>query len=268
MKNISETLKRALILLLAFFLFTLCIKTIGVRTVVPAYVVDDEAASEAEIVDREADDETSFSLGFAGLNVKLQHLLGYHHSLETLTKLLGYAALLIVAAFGCLGLSQLVKSKSLRGVDPQIIVLGIYYVIVLVCYFLFEKLIVNYRPVVLDEGLEASYPSSHTILVIAVMATMGSQAVRYVPFLKKNENILNIACYGIIGIMILFRLLSGVHWFTDIIGGILIALALVYLYRSACEFFFGSTDSPKQEEKKITASKPKNPGKRGGAHLA
>ena len=100
--------------------------------------------------------------GFAGLNTAVFSLLGTNHFCYLATQLFGVLAILVAAVFAVLGFVQLLKRKSLLKVDREILMVGIVYVLVIILYILFEKLAINYRPVVLDEGLEASYPSTHT----------------------------------------------------------------------------------------------------------
>ena len=261
MEYLSRNMKAALILLLAFVVFTFAVGSIAVKTVYPTQVIDDRAVGPVTVSDAEPDDETCFRLGFSGVNVGFFNRFGYHASLEKLTKLLGYIALLTVAAFGAIGCLQLVRSRSLRGVDPEIIILGVFYVIVLAFYVVFEKLIVNYRPVIFDEGLEASYPSSHTMLVIAVMLTAPAQLSRLVPS-KLVGRLAKPLCFVIIAVMIVGRLLSGVHWLTDIIGGVLLALSLVEFYEAARNAILGDEDDRPSSSGRGGAKRGK-----GGSHL-
>jgi undecaprenyl-diphosphatase len=110
-------------------------------------------------------------VGFSGVNGLFSRLIGYHPVLYTITEFLGIIALLPVVLFGVVGLLQLIQRKSLLAVDKDILVLGGIYIGVLLCYILFNKVVINYRPVILDEGLEASYPSSHTMLAVCVLST-------------------------------------------------------------------------------------------------
>ena len=262
----NKILKSAIALFAAFILFTVLIGVLGVKTVIPAQVYDGEAVSEVVITEQESDDETCFDLGLAGINTGFFNAVGYHSMLEKLTKLLGYIALLTVALFGAYGAYQLITAKSLKGVDTEIIILGVFYVVVLVFYVLFEKLVINYRPVVFDEGLEASYPSSHTMLVIAVMLTAPNQLIRILGDRGTLIKIIKPVCYAIIAVMVIGRLLSGVHWLTDIIGGVILSLSLVKFYEAVMDIILGE-DTPDRNYMP-PAAKGVSSGKKGGAHLA
>ncbi|MBQ0079910.1 MAG: phosphoesterase PA-phosphatase, partial [Eubacterium sp.] len=110
-------------------------------------------------------------VGMAGINIFFANKIGIHMIWYDLTNILGIFSLLIAAFFGFVGVFQLVTRKSLFKVDKDIIILGCFYVLVLACYVLFDKFAINYRPVMLEGTLEASYPSSHTMLSICIMST-------------------------------------------------------------------------------------------------
>ena len=73
--------------------------------------------------------------------------------------------------------------------------------------------------------IEASYPSSHTLMTICLCGS--SILINKKLFNNKVIKIVNILSFIIIVITIFGRLISGVHWFTDIVGGVLISLALL-----------------------------------------
>lgn len=177
-------------------------------------------------------------VGFASVNKFFLDTIGGYHSLPyEISDVLGKIALAVVAAFAVVGLVQLIQRKSILKIDSSILVLGCYYVVVMACYVFFEVFIVNYRPVILEGSLEASYPSSHTVLVCCVMTTAIMQCIRLI----KNTVIRNAAVIVsglMIVVMIVSRLLSGVHWFSDIIGGILLSAALVWLYYSTVKYIY------------------------------
>ena len=168
-------------------------------------------------------------VGFSSINGWFNNIFSYNSTIYIITEVLGYIALLIIVVFALLGLYQLIKRKSIKKVDKEIIVLGIFYVIVLFFYVLFDKVAINYRPVLLEGVLEPSFPSSHTLLAMFVC---GSAIIINNKLFEKNEykKIINVLLIVLMVLIIVGRLLSGVHWITDVVGGILIATTLLYIF--------------------------------------
>ena len=173
------------------------------------------------------------AVGFAAFNGFFHHLTGVHMLLYTITDWLGLVPFCFVLGFGILGLVQMIKRRSLLKVDYSILVLGGFYLLVMAAYILFEVFVINYRPVLIEGCLEASYPSSTTMLVMCVMPTAVMQFHTRIKtgWLRKASNYVMLAFTVF---MVIGRLVSGVHWFTDIIGGALLSAGLVMLYYSVC----------------------------------
>ena len=181
-------------------------------------------------VDRASVGPSNSVVGFANLNQWVHSFTGTNMVLYTITDWLGLVPIAIAMGFGVLGLVQWINRKNLKRVDYDIFVLGGFYIVVMAVYVLFEYVVINYRPIFINECLEASYPSSTTMLVTCVMPTAIMQLSRRI----KNKALRNILCLSItafIIFMVVGRLLSGVHWITDIIGGGLISTGLVLTYR-------------------------------------
>ena len=169
-------------------------------------------------------------VGFSFLNQAFHTLTGCNMTLYFVTDWLGLVPLIVCCIFGRLGLFQLIKRRSLFKVDKDILLLGIYYFVVIVLYLVFEMFPINYRPILIEGRMEASYPSSTTLLVLSVMPTLMIQISR-----RLNNHRFKRVIYVFTVIFILFmiisRLISGVHWFTDIIGSIMLSMGLVYIYK-------------------------------------
>ncbi len=197
----------AITLLTAFMLWTVLLGLIDVQTIGP---------------------ENS-SVGFASLNSFFHELTGVNPFLYTLTDWLGLVPIAVALGFAILGLVQLIKRKSLWKVDYSILTLGMFYIVVMAAYVFFEIVVINYRPTLIDGYLEASYPSSTTVLVMCVMPTAAMQFnVRI-----KNTVIRRCAILALIAFtafIVIGRALSGVHWISDIIGGTLLSMGLVMMY--------------------------------------
>ena len=171
------------------------------------------------------------SVGFATLNGYIHDLTGVNMRLYVITDWLGLVPIGVAFGFAVLGLVQWIKRKSLLKVDRSILTLGGFYIVVMVAYILFEIVVINYRPTLIGGYLEASYPSSTTMLVMCVMPTAMMQ------FSKRIKNDLFRRCVMLIIIafivfMVIGRLVSGVHWITDIIGGALFSTSIVLIYYS------------------------------------
>ena len=182
-------------------------------------------------VDVEAIGPRQSSVGFATLNGYIHNLTGVNMSLYIITDWLGLVPIGVAFGFAVLGIVQCIKRKSLLKVDRSILTLGGFYIVVMAVYILFEIVVINYRPTLIDGYLEASYPSSTTILVMCVMPTATMQLrTRIKNDLFRRCVMLTITVF--ITFMVIGRLVSGVHWITDIIGGALLSTAIVLMYYS------------------------------------
>ena len=177
-------------------------------------------------------------VGAAGTSVGLSHmnrfvfeLTGVNMVWYNITDWLGLAAIFAAFLFAATGLVQVIKRRSILKVDKEILALGGLYILVIGIYVLFENVIVNYRPIIMPgcSNPEASFPSSHTMLVCVIM---GSTIIIIGKYIKKKSLCMVIRgmCAAVIAVTVVGRLISGVHWFTDILGGLLISTFLLALY--------------------------------------
>lgn len=201
-------------LFLVFIIFTIIVKYVDVKAVGPL---------QSEV-------------GLASINLAVFKVFGTSKVMYDITEILGYLTFIVIAFFAGFGLYQLIKYKSIKKVDYKILVLGGFYVVVLIFYALFEIVIVNYRPVLVEGGLEASYPSSHTMLSVCVISSAMIIASEMLSGKKGLSITVVIIGYALILLTVIGRLLSGVHWFTDIFGGVLLSFALIMLFYTAIEF--------------------------------
>ena len=176
-------------------------------------------------------------IGFATINQFVFNSIGVNMIWYHITDWLGLVPVLLAIAYALIGLIQLIKIRSIFKVDKEIIILGLFYIVVIALYLFFEKVVVNYRPILMDGFLEASYPSSHTLMTICLCGS--SILINRKIFNNKLTKIINIMSFVIIVITITGRLVSGVHWFTDILGGILISSALLMTFNSAINLIKG-----------------------------
>lgn len=210
MRKTKRIVSVGILLLAAFAVWTFLIQTVDVQQIGPR----------------------QSAVGFATVNGWFHRLTNVHWMLYTLTDWLGLVPIVVCLLFACVGLAQLVQRRSLLKVDLDILLLGVYYVLVIFAYLLFEMIPLNYRPVLIEGILEASYPSSTTLLVLSVMPTLHFQAER------RLKNSMLRRCIRVLTVlfsvfMVVGRLLSGVHWLTDIVGAILLSGGLFLLYKAS-----------------------------------
>lgn len=169
------------------------------------------------------------NVGFANLNSWFHSVTGVNTVLYILTDWLGLVPIFCCMFFCVIGLIQLIKRKSLFKVDFEILITGIYYVIVILSYLIFEMIPVNYRPILISGFAEASYPSSTTLLVLCVMPTVSFLSERY---LKKTSAKRLVGIFSLIFscFTVISRLISGVHWLTDIAGSFFLSAGLFCVY--------------------------------------
>ncbi len=202
----------AVCLLLAFALWTVAVQRWDVKPIGPENSV----------------------VGFSALNGGFHKFTGVHMALYYITDWLGLVPLSVAASFAALGLSQWIKQKRLKQVDRSLFILGGFYVAVMALFLLFESLAINYRPVLIEGRLEASYPSSTTLLVMCVMPTAAMQLRERMANVPLRQCLTwGIAVFTIF--MVAARLFSGVHWLTDIVGGGFLSAGLVMLYGALCD---------------------------------
>ena len=169
------------------------------------------------------------AVGFARLNVAFHRLTGVHMDLYIVTDWLSLIPVFIMTGFALTGLIQWLKRRSILKVDADILLLGAFYLAVFAAYLFFEKFPLNFRPVLIDGCLEASYPSSTTLLVLTVMTSAILQIRRRMRRGSLRKTLTAFIMVFTIS-MVSARLLAGVHWLTDIVGGILLSAALTEAY--------------------------------------
>ena len=199
-------------LFFTFIIFTILVKCVDVSYVNTSYV------------------------GFSSLNKMVFDAFKTSNFFYNLTEAIGYLTFLVAFFFAGLGAYQFIKTKSIKKVDVRILILGGFYVLVLAFYVIFEIIVINYRPVLIDGELEASYPSSHTILATCIVSSAMIMLNEMVE--NKTYKTVGYVVGGIIiAVMIIGRLLSGVHWFTDIVGAVLLSTSLVYAFYTAITYY-------------------------------
>ena len=212
MKSSKKTIFMGGILMVLFVIFTILVKTVNVGAVGPENSV----------------------VGFSGINKAFFDFSGQNGFCYHLSEYIGYFSFLVVFLFALYGVYELIKRKSFKKIDKQIVALGIFYVVVAVFFAVFEKVIINYRPVIedIEEGLEASYPSTHVLIIVCIMGS--TSIVLSSLFRGSGSKPVVAACvisFVLAVIGVLARLFSGVHWLTDVFGGLLLSMSLLTMFR-------------------------------------
>ena len=216
MKKNKKMLLVAVLFLMLFAAFTAVVMTVDVRPIGPE----------------------GTSVGLATLNGAVAAKIGvrdgqfvYNEGFYKISKYLGILSLAVAGLFALYTIVQMICRKGVCKADPSLLWLMGFYVVVLGLYLLFNKIPINYRPVILpEEGLELSYPSSHTLLACSIFPTAFVQLRR---LLKEKKTLRTLACVLCVVLpvaIVCTRLLSGVHWLTDILGSIVLSASLVCFY--------------------------------------
>lgn len=176
------------------------------------------------------------TVGLAFMNTYVSTSIGLNRPFYYATTVVGYFLFLIPAFFLGLGIFQWIRRKSLLRVDRDLFLLGGVYAVFAACYFLFEKIALNCRPHTPVATLEPepSFPSTHAMLAVVVLGTAMWEITRRIQS-RRLCRALCIACRVLMIAMVLFRFLSGVHWLTDILGGVLLGAALVFAFRAGAD---------------------------------
>lgn len=216
--RMGRIIESALALFMCFVAFTLLVKFVDARPIGPNGSV----------------------VGFAAVNAAVRDFFGTSDTWYTITECIGYVAIAVAAAFACMGAVQAIGGRSLRKVDPRIYALGVVYVLVIVFYVFFELVVVNYRPILVDGILEASYPSSHSMVAMTVFGTAAILSEYYIKR-KGARRAVTFLCGLCAGVVVFGRLASGVHWLTDVIGGLLLSAFFIDTFKNVCAYIDGET---------------------------
>ena len=209
-------------LLIVFVLFTILVKVAGVGTARVKVVAADGTVAPGQ---------EEISVGLSGLNIAASDALGYSGTWYKLSKYLGYVCIAAGGALCLWAVWQAVSRRGIRHIDRDLSCFCLLIIAMMFFYLLFEVLKLNWRPVILDEGLEASYPSTHTLL--AICAAGGAAILLSRLKIRRTLRVLGIAALCFVAFLtVLCRLLSGVHWVTDVLGGVILGAALLQMYRT------------------------------------
>ena len=198
--------------MVVFLLYTLLIKFVDVKAIGP----------------------NDSKVGFATLNKAFHNLTGLNMTWYQITKYAGYMVFVIAFATLAYAVFQFIYYGRINKVDKKLLVLLMMYVLIAIAYIFFEIVVINRRPELINGKLSASYPSSHTFLAVSVIPCV-------VLWLKDRieDYLIAYIFYGasvlLTAFIIIGRTISGVHWITDIIGGLLLGAVITTLYAKTIE---------------------------------
>lgn len=191
----------------------------------------------------------SFDKGKVGISEvglsKLNNIVKYNYNegWQIFADIFLYLGIALAAILAIVGFVQLIKRKSLFKVDRYIVICGIFLILAIFLWVMFDKvIIVNYRPIY-HYDLEPSFPSTHTFLVIFIYLSAHNIACMLTDNKKIKYGTL-VAAILISFLVSLSRVLSGMHYITDVLAGIFLGLSLYFL----CFGLIKSSSEEKEDE--------------------
>lgn len=177
------------------------------------------------VVDVKVNDVTGTDIGLSTFN-EFFNDLPKNNIWDQISDIVMYISLASILVFVGIGIYQWIKRRSLKKVDFEIMFLGVFIVLMVGFWLVFDKLVViNYRPMKINGEIESSYPSTHVMVVTFLLF-----ASCYFINKKWNTKLVNVLSYTVASIIVIatsiFRVAAGMHWVTDVLGGILLGIVL------------------------------------------
>ena len=169
-------------------------------------------------------------VGLSGFNNTYLH--EYNKALDIISDILLYLSIGAFVAVVVYFIYKLIKNKG-KNVDYRLIVYFLGMVIVVITYLVFEFFVkVNGRPY---EPSESSFPSTHILLTTYILLPITTL------FFKKDrdketkekfdlETGISLIAFIIIGVEVILRFWSGMHWITDCLGGLILGVFYFGVY--------------------------------------
>lgn len=191
------------------------------------------------------------NIGLSVINIPFRDAVGSNKLFYNISKVAGIVGL-AACVFVCLMMAlRVLRKKSLKVLRRRDIALLALYFETAVFYVIFDKIVINYRPMLKwgETEPESSFPSTHALMAVVIFTSLSYVAADYI----KNKLTLKIVqglCVFFALTIIFGRALSGVHWLTDIFGGIIFGVGLVctYLGETCKEAAMTEEDLPKQSQ--------------------
>ena len=143
------------------------------------------------------------------------------------TDIILIASFAILTVFVILGLYQWITRKSLKKVDKSLLCFPIPLALLAAVYVIFDKFIIlNTRP---NGSGEPSFPSTHVMIVATIFFLSAIALPKYIKS-KTASILLDIIMLALIVLTCVGRVLSDMHWLTDVIGGLAFAVFFAAVY--------------------------------------
>ncbi len=198
------------IILVAFIIWTVLVKTVDVKYIAGIGY-----------------------LGFYDLNTQVnKSVFEFARTglFNKVTDVLFYLSFAVALLFVVIGIIQAIKRKSILKADKILYVIATSYVVIVIEYFVFELVKINFSPLSTPDNLKASYPSSHVFIFISIIAIAVVTLFHYFEANKILKVITYISLIALAGVYSAARLFSGEHYLTDIIGADLLAGFIISLF--------------------------------------
>lgn len=170
-------------------------------------------------------------IGWATINLWWRDIIGVRNFWQIASHIFAAITLIILVMFLVWQAIALLRRKSFRTMPRHWWFFDLTLIALALCYIVFQIMVINFRPLLIDGVAELSYPSSHVLLLATlwpVFILTLSREVKSRPWLR----VASVIGIIVMTVGIIARLLSGYHWFTDIIGGIMLGAVLTCWYQA------------------------------------
>ena len=137
------------------------------------------------------------------------------------------ASIASLAVFVFLGIYQIFTRKSLLKVDRRLLWMILPLLLMTITYVVFDKFFVlNVRP---NGSGETSFPSTHVMVVATIFMLIAINLPYYIKS-KAICIVLDLAMLALLVLVCVGRVLSEMHWLSDVLGGLAFALIFAFIY--------------------------------------
>ena len=182
-----------------------------------------------KLVDMQSD--SSQFIGWASINIWWRDLIGVHFSWHIISHFIALISLLVLTGILIWQVITVFHRRKLSALTRNWWVFDITLLALGLSYLLFQIVAINYRPIQVDGAIEISYPSSHSLLITTTWLLIIFRLRREIQS-QTWRRILIIVGWTLMLTGVIARLLCGYHWFTDIVGGVLLGTVFAAWYQA------------------------------------